>query len=382
MALRISGPGVGLPLPTNLYPTDLNDAPLDIGTAYVGLPPGEVIVLPAGEWIVETGSVSVLQYLDPITGTWRDSNATKGQAQTVNSDGFTRRVANLTGCPIGAVVAGGGTLYAQATASIAANLGGSLWQAVVGGSLTVSTIINPGSGFTIRPNVIIPDPPSVSANGIGGVPAVATCTLANATVTAVALSNVGAGYIAATVAALIVPSPFDPNLGSITNGTVNFVLTNSGLITAALCTNNGAPLATLSALTLTASGGAGSGATITPVILQTVASAGVVAGGAVWGDVAHPALITSVGGLPVSVSAPVIGNPAVEFTGYRPRQFVISGTCNAGGTITAVSIQDPGLFVGTPTVAIVAGNGLIATTLASVTVVMGSLTDTVQIQPK
>jgi hypothetical protein len=382
MALRISGPGVGLPLPTNLYPTDLNDAPLDIGTAFVGLPPGDVIVLPAGEWIVETGSVSVLQFLDPITGTWRDSNATKGQAQTVNSDGFTRRVANLTGCPIGAVVAGGGTLYAQATASIAANLGGSLWQAVVGGSLTVSTIINPGSGFTIRPNVIIPDPPSVSANGIGGVPAVATCTLANATVTAVALSNVGAGYIAATVAALIVPSPFDPNLGSITNGTVNFVLTNSGLITAALCTNNGAPLATLSALTLTASGGAGSGATITPVILQTVASAGVVAGGAVWGDVAHPALITSVGGLPVSVSAPVIGNPAVEFTGYRPRQFVISGTCNAGGTITAVSIQDPGLFVGTPTVAIVAGNGLIATTLASVTVVMGSLTDTVQIQPK
>jgi hypothetical protein len=382
MALRISGPGVGLPLPTNLYPTDLYDAPLDLGNAYIGLPPGEAVVLPAGEWIVEPGSVSELQYLDPITGTWRGIAAVRGQQQTVNSDGFTRRIANLTGCPVGAVVAGGGTLYSQATASIAANLGGSVWQAVVGGSLTVSTIINPGAGFTIRPLVLIPDPPSVSANGVGGVPAIATCTLANATVTAVALSNVGAGYTAATISALLVPSPFDPNLGSITNGTVLFTLTNSGLITAALCTNNGAPLATLSALTLTASGGAGTGATITPVILQTVLSGGVVAGGGGWGLVALPALITTVGGLPASVSAAVIGNPTVEFTGYRPRQLVASGTCNSGGTITAVVIQDPGLFVGTPSVVIVPGGGTLTTTLASVTLVMGSTIDTVFLQPK
>jgi len=383
MALRISGPGVGLPLPTNLYPTDLYDAPLDFGTAYLGLAPGEVVVLPAGEWIVETGAVSVLQYLDPITGAWRNLNATKGQAQTVNSDGFTRRIANLTGCPVGAVVAGGGTGYAQATASVTASAGGSLWTAVVGGSLTVSTIINPGAGFTVRPLVLIPDPPSVSANGIGGVPATANATLANATVSAVTLVNVGAGYTAATVSALLVPSPFDTNLGSITNGTVLFTLTNSGLITAALCTNNGAPLAGPAlSLTLTASGGAGSGATITPVIMQTVVSAGVVAAGAGWGDASHPALITSVGGLPISVSAPLIGNPAVELTGYRPRQFVISGTCNAGGSITAVAIQDPGLFVGTPTDAIAPGGGNVPTTLASVTVVMGSITDTIQIQPK
>ena len=382
MALRISGPGVGLPLPTNLYPTDLYDAPLDLGTAYLGLPPGEAVVLPAGEWIVEPGGYSVLQYLDPITGEWRGFSGVRGQQQTVNSDGFTRRIANLTGCPVGAVVAGGGTGYAQATASITSNVGGSLWTAVVGGSLTVASIVNPGSGFTIRPMVLIPDPPSVSANGVGGIPAIATCTLANATVTAVALSNVGAGYTAATVAALIVPSPFDPNLGSITNGTVQFVLTNSGLITGALCINNGAPLATGLALTLTAAGGAGSGATITPVIMQSVVSAGIVAGGTVWGDATHPALITSVGGLPASVSAPVIGNPAVELTGYRPRQLVISGTCNAGGTITAVTIQDGGLFVGTPTLNIVAGNGLIATGAASITVVMGGVSDTVFLQPK
>lgn len=381
MTIRISGPGVGLPLPTNLYPTDLNSAPLDFATAYLGLAPGEAVVIPAGEWIVENGANSVLQHLDPITGTWRDLSARTGQPNTFFSDGSTRRVANLTGCPVGAVVAGGGTLFTQATATITASAGGSLWTAVVGGSLTVGSIVNPGSGFTIRPTVLIPDPPSVSANGIGGVPAIGFASLTNATVSSISLSNVGAGYTSPTIAALIVPSPFDPNLGSITNGTVNFILTNTGLITAALCTNSGSPLAGPAlALTLTAAGGAGSGATITPVIMQTIVSSGVVAGGAGWGDATHPALITTVGGQPVSVSA--INNPAVELTGARPRQAVISGTCNAGGTITAVVIQDAGLFFGTPTIAIVPGNGNLSTTLASVTIVMGSAVDTLMIQQK
>lgn len=381
MAIRISGPGVGLPAPQNLYPTDLNNAPLDLGNAFIGLPPGESLMIPAGDWLVQPGGYSLVQWLDPISGTWRSYSMDRGQPLEVYSAGGSNlRIANLTGCPVAAVVAGGGTLYTQATASITANVGGSLWTAVVGGSLTVSSIVNPGAGFTIRPLVLIPDPPTQASNGVGGVPAIATCTLANATVTAVALSNVGAGYTAATISALIVPSPLDPNLGSITNGTVNFILTNTGLITAALCTNNGTPLATGLALTLTASGGAGSGATITPVIMQSVVSAGVVAGGVAWGDATHPALITSVGGLPVSVSA--ITNPGIELTGARPRQLVISGTCNAGGTITAVSIQDGGLFVGTPTLAITPGNGLIATSAASVTVVMGGVSDTVYVQPK
>jgi hypothetical protein len=114
--------------------------------------------------------------------------------------------------------------------------------------------------------------------------------------------------------------------------------------------------------------------------VQTIVSAGVVAGGVAWGDVAHPALITTVGGIPVSVSA--IGNPLVEFTAVRPRQAVLSGTCNAGGSITGVTIQDAGLFYGTPTINITSGNGLIPSALASITVVMGSNLDGVMIQPK
>lgn len=380
MTIRISGPGVGLPAPSNLYPSELYSAPYDIGTAYVDLPPGFAIYNLPGDQLMAMGNRSVKQWLDPITGTWRGYDAARAPLQSVYSDGFTQRVANLTGCPIGAVVSGGGTLFVQSSATITPNLGGSLWQAVVGGSLTVSTIANAGTNFSIRPIVVIPDPPGVAVNGVGGVPATAYATLTNNTVSAVTLDNVGAGYVAATVTALILPSPFDPNLGSITAGTVNFVLTNSGLITAALCTNNGAPLATLSALTLTAAGGAGSGATLQPVMMQCATAIAVTGGGVGWGDATHPALITSIGGQPSSVSA--ITNPSVEHTGYRPRQLVASGTCNAGGTITAVTLQDPGLFAGTPTLAVVPGNGGIATTAATLALTMGSTVDSVQIQPR
>jgi hypothetical protein len=384
MTIRITGPGVGFPAPANLYPTDLQNAPLDLGNAFVGLAAGESIPLPAGDFLVQPGGYSLLQWLDPISGVWRSYETQRGQEIDLFSPGFSMRLANLTGCPVAAVVAGGGTGFSQASAQITPNIGGSTWQAVVGGSLTVSSIVNPGAGFTIRPNVLIPDPPPAAVNGVGGVQATALATITNGTVSAVSLPNVGAGYTSPTIAALIVPSPYDPNFGSITNGTVLFTLTNSGLITAALCTNNGAPLTNAQvasgALTLTAAGGGGSGATITPVIMQSVVSAGIVAGGVAFGNATNPALITSVGGMPVSVSA--IGNPAIELTGARPRAFVASGTANAAGTITGVNIQDRGLFFGTPSIIVIPGGGIIGTTGASITVVMGAVDDTVYLQPK
>ena len=156
-------------------------------------------------------------------------------------------------------------------------------------------------------------------------------------------------------------------------------------ITAALCTNFGAPLATLTALTLTAAGGAGSGATITPLILQTLSSASVVAGGAGWGTATAPARVDTVGGGvgAVTNSTPAAGfaNPAVDMSGFVIRGSSPQGTTNAGGTITTVSSfpNGNGLFVAAPTAAIASG-GTIPTTLASITFVMGTATDTIFLQ--
>ena len=377
MAQIISGPGVALPYPQNLYPTELNNAPNDAPTNLLTLAPGQVLTIPAtgtNGWLVDPGAYGVLQWLDPVTGVWRGFSSARIQMQAMTSDGFTRRMANLTGCPVAAVVAGGGSGFVQSTAAITANVGGSTWQAIVGGSLSVSTVSVIGANYTIAPEVFIPAPPTP------GVQATAYSTITNGTVTSVSLVNFGAGYTSATLNAVLIPSPSDPNIGTITQATCVLVLNaaNSGAITAALCTNNGAPLATLSALTLTAAGGAGSGATITPCVMQTVASATATAGGGGWGNAAAPAFVTTSGGTPASVSA--IKNPAIEQTGYIPRQAQITTTTSSTGAISAPVVVDGGLFVGTPT-AVIIGGGTLPTTLASISLTMGTANTTALLQP-
>ena len=379
MTNRISGPGLGLPLPSFLYPSQLFNTPPDIGSNRVVLSPGAALPLPAGDLLVSVGNFGLLQFLDPLTNGWSSFDTQHGQPQEVYSPGdSTRRIANLLGCPISAIIVDGGTGFTQATAAITASVGGSTWNAIVGGSLAVKSITAPGAGFTVQPLVLLPDPPSYSANNVGGIPALAYAALTNGTVSGVTLNQVGAGYQQATITGLIVPSPFDPAVGSITPGTVTFTLTNSGVITGAVCTDNGAPLATLTALTLTAAGGGGSGASLTPIVLQTIAAATIAAGGAAWGTATAPARIFSNGGVPVSVSA--IGNTTVELTGFKPRDAYIVGTTNAGGTITGTTIVESGLFTAVPTAAFASG-GTIPTTAASVTFSMGTAEAVVTVQP-
>jgi hypothetical protein len=380
MTSIISGPGVGLPLPAALYPPNLNGTPLDVNSNYIGLPPGGSIVFPATNSmgiLFDTGANSVLEWLDPVTGVWRLDQRSTGGVQHITSDGFTRRISNLTGCPVAAIVAGGGTNFAAATATITANIGGSTWQAIVGGSLSVSTITAAGANYTLPPILHIALPPSP------GIPATGYCTLTSGSVSSVSLTNFGAGYLTATVGAAILPSPFDPNAGTITTASVTIILNagNSGAITGALCTYNGSAIvsASIASLTLTAAGGNGSGATITPLVMQTIVSASAVAGGAGWGDVAAPpGVITAGGGGAVSVSA--IVNPAVEMTNFKPRMGLIGVTSTSLGVISAPVVVDPGLFLSAPTALVVPG-GSLPTTLASIALTMGSLNDVVMIQP-
>ncbi len=377
MTIRVGGPGVGLPYPANLYPSELNNAPADAPTNYIGLGGGDTVTLPAGDLYVDGGGYAVLQYLDPVTGIWRGAQPVNGAFIQVFGNQNVR-LANLTGCPVAAIIANGGSGFAQATAQVTSNVGGSTWQAVVGGSLSVSTISVVGAGYTIPPVVFIPAPPPGA-----GVQATAHTTIASGTVASVVLDNRGAGYTTAPQA-VILPSPMDPNYGStlITQASVTLVLNaaQSGAITAALCTNSGAPLATLSALTLTAAGGAGAGATITPQVMQSVVSASVVAGGGGWGTATVPAGVTTTGG-GGNTSTSAIVNPGVELTGYRPRQAQIAVTTSGAGAISAPVVLDSGLFLSAPTPVIIPG-GTIPTTLASIALTMGAVNATVFIQPR
>lgn len=376
MAQIINGPGNPLPYPQNLYPSELYNAPYDTPTNQFVLNPGDTLPIPAtgtNGWWVDPGTSGVIQVLDPVTGIWRMGNRVGNGPQIVTSDGFTRRLANLTGCPIAAIVNNGGSGFSASTAQITANVGGSTWQAIVGGALSISTIANAGLNYTIPPLAFIPAPPNP------GIPATASVVLTSGSVSGVSLTGFGAGY-ASGFSVVLLPSPNDPNFGTITNATVTFVLdaAKSAAITGALCTNNGASLATLSALTLTAAGGAGTGASIVPVIMQAIQSASVVAGGGGWGNVAAPAGVTTTGGVTTSTSANA--NPRFEMTDFRPRPGLINVTTSALGGLSAPVVADPGLFVNTPT-AVIQPGGTLPTTLASVALTMGGVGTSVMLQP-
>jgi hypothetical protein len=361
MPQPLSGPGIGLPINQNLYPSELGNAPYDFGTNKIGLAGGESIVLPAGDWYISLGNYLVLQFLDPIIGIWTNGStaAWTGGYHFIKSDGFTTRIANLTGCPVGAVVAAYGSGYVQATTTVAVTGGGgSAWQPIVGGQLTlaVGSIVTGqgGAGYGVAPLVLIPPPPppQSNSNGVGGIPASGYAVIASGTVSAFTFTNPGAGYPTPPVA-VVVPSPFDPNLSTgITAATITFSLTGSGSITGVLCTNNGAPISPPTAITLTISG-AGSQATIVPVMMQTIQSATVSGGGTGFGTVS--AMLTTVGGSP-SLGT-ITNGPDFNNLAWRPRPAQITLAITGTGTVAtqAGTVIDGGLFEGIPTPVVIAG---------------------------
>ena len=367
MPQPLGGPGLGLQLPQNLYPSYLNNAPIDCPQNVLTLAGGEALPLPAGDWYVDVGNYSFLQFLDPVTQTWRTIEANRGTMTFVKSDGFNCRIANLLGCPVAGIVVAGGSLYVQASTTVTPSTGNSTWQPIVGGMLSVVSVGTAGAGYGIAPLLMIPAPP------YPGVQATGFATLSSGSVSGVTLTNVGAGYTA-NPTAVLVPNPADPNINSgITQASVTINLNTSTTlgtaIAALLCTNPGAPTTTLPTLTVT---GAGSGASINAVTISTILTATVTAGG----GYANPSLIIGYAGLPVGL--PAYTNPTIQMTAFRSRQASIQ-VVTTSITTTAGTIYDGGMFAGVPSIQVI--NTGITTTAAGVTITQGTTVDTVILQP-
>ena len=388
MTQRINGPGVGLPYPQNLYPSQLGNAPPDAATNRICLAPGDTLPIPAGDWFVNTGQYSMLQFADPITGLWSQgpNAAWAGGHQFVVSDGFNVRVANLLGCPLSATVAAYGTgTYVQSTTTITATPGNSTWLPIIGGALGGLSLIAAGAGYGVAPEVFIPAPPPASnnVNGVGGIPAAAYAVISSGTVSGVTFTNPGAGYPSG-VTLVLVPSPTDPNLSAgITNATISFSVVNAGSLTGALCTNNGAPLSNPNQFTLTVTG-AGSAASLTGNVLQTVTAGSVSGFGLGYGTVS--ALLTTVGGVPAAGSISL--NPDGNGLAWRPRPAQIGLTVTGAGSLATQvgTIYDGGLFLTSAAPGFVLQlNPITATTVsltgATIALTMGSRPDIVTLQP-
>src|SRR5216684_4016409 len=387
MPIPLAGPGQGLPLPQNLFPTQLFNAPADASSNRLALSPGDSFVLPAGDWYVSMGMYMVLQFLDPVTNVWQ---IVTGAAWTrgmtfISSDGFTSRIANLTGCVVSASILNGGTNYVQATTTLtvigAFQTGVAIptLLPIVGGALASSATFSlavptAGNGYGVAPIIMIPPPPpaQANANGVGGIPAMAIAILgAGGSIASVSMINAGAGYPTAPVA-VVVPSPFDPNLAvGITTASVSFSLFSAGAITGALVTNNGGPLINGSLGSVTISvGGAGASGTLTANVMQTVISSSVTGAG-----LGGPALVTTFGGAPLQGS--ITNSLNFQLLEFEPRP------ANIGSSITINqlgTVFDGGLFESAPTVAVGAAVGA-AGTVATVVLTMGSSPDAIFIQP-
>jgi hypothetical protein len=389
MPVPLSGPGVGLPYPANLYPSQLQNAPQDASTNRLALAPGDTFVVPAGDWWISLGMYMVLQYLDPVTNVWTTASGaawTRGMS-FLSADGFTARIANLTGCVVSAAVINGGTGYVQATTTITAIgafvTGGAVptLLPIVGGALAETgtfTIDVPtkGAGYGVAPIIMIPPPPpaQVNANGVGGIQASAIAVLgASGSIASVSITNPGAGYPVAPIP-VVVPSPFDPNLSSgITQASVTFSLTSAGVIMGALVTNNGAPLVNGSLASVTLSiGGAGASGSLTANVMQTVVSGSVTGVGTGFG--AGLGIIATSGGAPLQGS--ITNGPDSNYLSFMPRPANIAASLTS--TNLAV-VYDGGLFESTPSFfAFSSLAGSVAPTLA---MVMGGRYDIAIIQP-
>ena len=364
----VRGPGIGLPL---TVPALLSGTAVTVGAGPISLAAGETFVIPAGNFFLSLGSYTFFQVKDPYTGIWRTVDTFPGAGRTIYSDGVNMRLANLTGCVVGAYITNVGSGYTSAP-TVTLSSGTAAFTAIVGGAINSTvTITTAGAGYTHAPVLVVSPPP------VGGVQATATCTVSGGAINAVTVVNQGAGYTAAPTISVF-PDPRD----TITTAavlTVNSTLAGSGTITALVRTDHGTPLTSVP--TISFSGGGGSSAAATAVMCLTATGITVDAGGVAYGN-AQPFGVITTGGI-VAGAAGAVVNPQLGPGLFTPRQANISGTSTAGGAITATGavVNDAGLFQAVPSGLVIAGGSALATTVGQVTITVGGRTDSSMLFP-
>ena len=331
------------------------------GGGVITLPSGGIFYLPSGEYAVETGSVTCLQWFDPILQAWRGFQDPAGDGQYISSDGYNYRLINLSGVVTGALItnAGSGGTNGIGTATVAftgptAGVTATAY-AIVGGSVAAPTISQAGSGFVVPPLIVIDPPPP------GGIQATAIATISAAgIITAITMVNVGAGYTSSPVfyvmpqfgiyaggpsgpiAASGIPAPGLVFPSNAVPGTQNTAatgaqltpnaLTGSGTLTGIVMSNPGTNYSGTTIPTITiAGGGIGGGVAATSIMSMSLISVTLGAAGSGYGSGAAPMFETSLG----LVAQASNNNVFVP----RPARGV---TTLAGGAVSTFVVEDNG----------------------------------------
>lgn len=335
---------------------------------------GSTRTLPAGDLIVNTGPYTFLQWYDQVRQAWTGFNP-QIETNVIHCDGSNYRIANLTGCVLDALLTNAGSGYTSAP-TVAFSAGSATAVAVMGQVVsTTVTIVSGGSNYTIPPRVIIDAPNKGSTTP--GVGAQGYATLTNGVVTSITITHQGAGYGSITGVGGFQPSitlttdPSDPNLTSstspITPATATLALTGAGTVNAVIVTFQGTPLTAVP--TISFSGGGGTAAAATASMCFTITGQTVSSGGT--GFTTGTAYLTSGGFLTESNSAYTVTNSPELLT----RNAFGVATVSGATAITAITIEDGGLFQSVPNPVIINANGSGASGLVLATPTVGGVTD-------
>ena len=316
-----------------------------VPTNVISLSAGECwTIYPAGWWVIRQGKFTTIQQYDPITGIWRTigAGASAGGVEYIYSDGENYRLANQTGCVVGAIVTAAGSAYTSAPTVTATAVSGTtspIFRAIVGGAVNTSvTVTNGGVNYTYPPIVLFSAPPA------GGVQATGHCTLASNAVTSVTVDDQGAGYASAPTITFV----NDPREGvnGVTQGSnaaAIATLTGSGTVTAIVCVDHGAPLtAQTSVPTLAISGGGGSSATATAIVDWTIQAYTVTSSGTGYSG----AVVVSAYGPTLSGAA--YTNPTIQYNLVKGRNAFIVAANSTNITATGQTVSDGGVYPGVP----------------------------------
>ena len=325
----------------------------------------------AGFYLVALSHSHCIQLRDPISGLWRAVGTPSGGAggaggdaipMNIYSDGVNYRIANQTGCPVGALLTTAGSGYTSAP-TVTDSASAATWRAIVGGAVnTTVTITNGGAAYSYPPIVVFSPPPT------GGLPATGYATLTSGAVSSITVQNQGAGYVSPpTITFLNDPREIiSPTLSNGYGAAATAALTGAGTVTAVVVVDHGQTVLT-SLPTLTFTGGGGSSAAATVIMNWTITA--FAAGTAGVGLTGTAAMITALDAFPTTTAAYANNKYQSGLVGTRTAQ--IKAPVTGGGiTATGAVIYDGGVYTSVPT-PLVIPSASIVTTAPVVTFTMG-----------
>lgn len=320
----------------------------------------------AGWFYGRLGRYTVGQIQDPVTGIWQGIGDQSNIMSYFYSNGVNFRLANQSGCAIGAVVTTAGSAYITPP-TVVASAGSSTWLAVLGPVVsTTVTVTYGGTTYTYPPVVIIDAPPA------GGIQATAYSTLTSGVVSSITVVNQGAGY-SAGVPNVVLVNDIRDTTGSGARATA--ALVGTGTVAGVICTDHGNPITSGTIPTLTF----GSGSAAATVLMDwgiTTYAATTPGGG--YGTSAFVGL-TAVGPAIPTAAANTSG-PDMGWLLPRVRNANIWVPTNSSGALLIGGvIVDGGVYYGIPTPVYTIATT--PSTVGALSLTMGGFTDTSLVQP-